>query len=109
VAKKEDFFEYAEYEIGLEKLRRLRWKRLSGSIVLFGYTCALTLSRTHGADMDKNAPKRTISCYSIPRRVVYILRRATQKFSYDIAAWLAYVDYARSEKMSKVVQSGLTR
>ena len=25
---KEDFFRYAEYEIGLETLRRVRWKRL---------------------------------------------------------------------------------
>ncbi len=58
--------------------------------------------------LDKNGSARSISSYSIPRRVTYILRRATQKFSYDIAVWLAYVDYARSEKMTKVVQIGLT-
>lgn len=28
VTRKEDFFKYAEYEINLEKLRRVRWKRL---------------------------------------------------------------------------------
>jgi hypothetical protein len=27
--RKEDFFKYAEYEINLEKLRKVRWKRLS--------------------------------------------------------------------------------
>lgn len=28
-ARKEDFFKYAEYEINLEKLRKIRWKKLS--------------------------------------------------------------------------------
>jgi U3 small nucleolar RNA-associated protein 6 len=27
--KPEDYLKYAEYEIGLERLRRIRWKRLS--------------------------------------------------------------------------------
>lgn len=30
--RKEDFFKYAEYEINLERLRKVRWKRLSTSI-----------------------------------------------------------------------------
>jgi U3 small nucleolar RNA-associated protein 6 len=29
--RKEDFFKYAEYEINLERLRKVRWKRLSTS------------------------------------------------------------------------------
>lgn len=28
-ARKDDFFKYAEYEINLEKLRKIRWKKLS--------------------------------------------------------------------------------
>lgn len=28
VTRKEDFFRYAEYEINLERLRKLRWKKL---------------------------------------------------------------------------------
>ena len=29
--RKEDFFKYGEYEIGLEQLRKVRWKRLRTS------------------------------------------------------------------------------
>jgi U3 small nucleolar RNA-associated protein 6 len=30
--RKDDFFKYAEYEINLERLRRVRWKRLGALI-----------------------------------------------------------------------------
>lgn len=29
VTRKDDFFKYAEYEINLERLRKVRWKKLS--------------------------------------------------------------------------------
>ncbi|RSH93825.1 U3 snoRNP protein [Saitozyma podzolica] len=86
VTRKEDFFKYAEYEINLEKLRRVRWKRL-------GY--------------DRNPPPPSASTFSLPRRVLYILKRATQKFPGDLAVWLAYVEYASREGMRKVVAKGL--
>ena len=31
--RKEDFFKYAEYEINLERLRKVRWRRLSKSLL----------------------------------------------------------------------------
>lgn len=87
VARREDYLGYAQYEAGLERLRRARVKRLG---------------------MDKAGVPRSISGHSIVRRVLYILRRATDKFPYDLGVWLAYVDYARSEGMTKVVLQGLT-
>ncbi|KAJ9102915.1 hypothetical protein QFC20_004881 [Naganishia adeliensis] len=87
VPVKQDFLDYAQYEIGLEKLRRARYKRLG---------------------LDKSAQPRSVSSYSIVRRVLYILRRATDKFPYDLGVWMAYIDYARSEGMTKVVLQGLT-
>lgn len=87
VPVKQDFIDYAQYEIGLEKLRRARYKRLG---------------------LDKSAQPRSVSSYSIVRRALYILRRATDKFPYDLGVWMAYIDYARSEGMTKVVLQGLT-
>lgn len=40
-ARKDDFFKYAEYEINLEKLRKIRWKKLS--------KCAPALERSESA------------------------------------------------------------
>ncbi|ORX33835.1 U3 small nucleolar RNA-associated protein 6-domain-containing protein [Kockovaella imperatae] len=85
--RKEDYFAYAEYEINLERLRKVRWKRL-------GY--------------EENPPPPSASTYSIPRRVLYILKRATVKFPSDLAVWLAYVEFAAREGMRKVVLKGLT-
>ncbi|RXK42029.1 hypothetical protein M231_00750 [Tremella mesenterica] len=82
--RKEDYFRYAEYEINLEVLRRIRWKRLS-----------------------ENPPPPSISTYSLPRRTLYILKRATVKFPSDLAVWLAYIEYASREGMRKVVAKGL--
>jgi U3 small nucleolar RNA-associated protein 6 len=87
VARVEDYLGYARYEISLEKLRRARYKRLG---------------------LEKSGAERGVSSYSIVRRALYILRRATDKFPYDLGVWLAYVDYARSEGMTKVVLQGLT-
>ncbi|EIW70164.1 hypothetical protein TREMEDRAFT_29550 [Tremella mesenterica DSM 1558] len=84
--RKEDYFRYAEYEINLEVLRRIRWKRLK---------------------YDRNPPPPSISTYSLPRRTLYILKRATVKFPSDLAVWLAYIEYASREGMRKVVAKGL--
>lgn len=40
---------------------------------------------------------------------MYILKRATAKFPGDIATWLAYVEYAGTQGMRKIVAKGLTR
>lgn len=54
-----------------------------------------------------NKPPPSASTYSIPRRTLYILKRATAKFPGDLAVWLAYVEYAAREGMTKVVAKGL--
>ena len=41
--KPEDYLAYAEYEIGLERLRRMRWKRLSESRIPLEETTAGSL------------------------------------------------------------------
>ncbi|KAK4683394.1 U3 small nucleolar RNA-associated protein 6, partial [Tremellales sp. Uapishka_1] len=87
VTRKDDFFKYAEYEINLERLRKVRWKKMKYHL---------------------NPPPPSASTYSIPRRVMYILKRATVKFTGDLAVWLAYVEYAAKEGMRKVVGKGLT-
>ncbi|WRT67398.1 uncharacterized protein IL334_004369 [Kwoniella shivajii] len=87
VTRKEDFFKYAEYEINLERLRKVRWKKLKYHL---------------------NPPPPSASTYSLPRRTLYILKRATVKFPGDLATWLAYVEYASREGMRKVVGKGLT-
>ncbi|TXT13606.1 hypothetical protein VHUM_00973 [Vanrija humicola] len=86
VTRKDDFFKYAEYEINLERLRKVRWKKLKYHI---------------------NPPPPSASTYSLPRRTLYILKRATAKFPGDLAVWLAYVEYAAREGMSKVVAKGI--
>ncbi|KAK1925110.1 U3 small nucleolar RNA-associated protein 6-domain-containing protein [Papiliotrema laurentii] len=85
--RKDDFFKYAEYEINLERLRKVRWKKLGYHI---------------------NPPPPSASSYSLPRRAIYILKRATVKFPGDLAVWLAYVEYASREGMRKIVSKGLT-
>lgn len=84
--RKDDFFKYAEYEINLERLRKVRWKKC-------GY--------------HVNPPGPSASTYSLPRRTLYILKRATAKFPGDLAVWLAYVEYAAHQGMTKVVGKGL--
>jgi U3 small nucleolar RNA-associated protein 6 len=102
ITRKEDFFKYAEYEINLERLRKVRWKKLS--------ECHNLRGRRNAADSPEyhiNPPPPSASTYSLPRRTLYILKRATAKFPGDIAVWLAYVEYAAREGMTKVVAKGL--
>lgn len=105
VAQKEDFFGYAEYEIGLEKLRKVRWKKLGRHDYPFGFRVLLTMTTGY----DKSRPPRSISDHSIRRRIAYILRRASDKFPYDLEVWMAYYDYTKSEGMVKVVRELLTK
>ncbi|WWC89825.1 uncharacterized protein L201_004753 [Kwoniella dendrophila CBS 6074] len=86
VTRKEDFFKYAEYEINLERLRKVRYKKLKYHL---------------------NPPPPSASSFSLPRRALYILKRATAKFPGDLATWLAYVEYASREGMRKIVGKGL--
>ncbi|WVW82805.1 hypothetical protein I302_104816 [Kwoniella bestiolae CBS 10118] len=86
VTRKEDYFKYAEYEINLERLRKVRYKKLNYHL---------------------NPPPPSASSFSLPRRALYILKRATVKFPGDLATWLAYVEFASREGMRKIVGKGL--
>ena len=103
--RKDDYFKYAEYEINLEHLRRVRWKRLSTRAEL----TSCPADSVYSVEYDVDPPPPSASTYSLPRRAMYILKRATVKFSGDLAVWLAYVEYASREGMRKVVLKGLTR
>ncbi|TYJ52795.1 hypothetical protein B9479_006599 [Cryptococcus floricola] len=88
IQRKEDFFRYAQYEINLERLRRVRWRKLRYHI---------------------NPPPPSASTYSIQRRTLYILKRATSKFPQDLSVWLTYIQYASREGMRKVVGQGIVK
>ncbi|WVQ77662.1 hypothetical protein IAR50_007350 [Cryptococcus sp. DSM 104548] len=88
IQRKEDFFRYAQYEINLERLRRVRWRKLRYHI---------------------NPPPPSASTYSIQRRTLYILKRATSKFPQDMSVWLTYIQYASREGMRKVVGQGIVK
>ncbi|GAO46438.1 hypothetical protein G7K_0669-t1 [Saitoella complicata NRRL Y-17804] len=79
IAKKTDFLRYVEYEMNLEALRKKRVKRLN----IMG--------------------KPTVSDWAGQRRIFFILDRATRKFHGDIALWVQYINYARSQKSNKVI------
>lgn len=68
----------------------------------------LRYSSLPSLELDLSPQPRSISSSSIPRRILYILRRATDKFPSDLRCWLARVDYGKSEGMGKVVGGVLT-
>ncbi|KZT62455.1 hypothetical protein CALCODRAFT_426062 [Calocera cornea HHB12733] len=72
VADKADFLRYAQYEIGLEALRRKRLQRLK---------------------LPPSPP--SISDYAIVRRQYYIFERAVRKFKADVSLWTEYIELAR--------------
>lgn len=75
-----DYARYAEFEMNLDSLRRKRVKRLG------------VKSSNHTG----------------PRRIFFILNRATQKFQGDIGLWMQYIDFARKQKSNKKVSKILT-
>ncbi|KAL5335725.1 U3 small nucleolar RNA-associated protein 6-domain-containing protein [Aspergillus crustosus] len=68
-----DFVRYAEYEMNLDSLRRIRVKRMG--------------IRSTG--------------FSGQRRIFFVLDRATRKFHGDIGLWIQSIDYARRQKAYK--------
>ncbi|KAI9773425.1 MAG: U3 snoRNP protein [Geoglossum simile] len=68
-----DYARYAEFEMNLESLRRKRVKRLGIKS----------------------------SYHSGPRRIFFVLDRATRRFCGDLGLWMQYIEYARKEKANK--------
>ncbi|KIY44507.1 hypothetical protein FISHEDRAFT_21736, partial [Fistulina hepatica ATCC 64428] len=85
VAKKADFLRYLQYEMGLERLRRLRADRL-------GRLAHPGLKGPH-----------TVSDHSIVKRQYAIYERAVKKFKDDVPLWVEYIKCARREGASGLV------
>lgn len=76
-----DYARYAEYEMNLDTLRRKRIKRLGVKT----------------------------TTYTGPRRIFFVLDRATRKFHGDVGLWMQYISFARKQKSHKKVTEILTR
>ncbi|KAJ2862305.1 U3 snoRNP protein [Coemansia aciculifera] len=75
-----DFLRYIEYEINVDALRRKRKHR--------------TAAKDAGG-------KRTLSDYSIGRRIVSIFERGLTRHPDDVALWLQYIAFVRSSDHSE--------
>ncbi|KAF5371580.1 hypothetical protein D9758_003433 [Tetrapyrgos nigripes] len=80
VAKKADFLRYAQYEMGLEQLRRKRAERLK----------------------IPSTPK-TISDYALVRRQFNIFERVLKRFKSDVGLWIEYIQLAKKEGARSLV------
>jgi hypothetical protein len=84
-AERRDFERYIEYERTFEQLLKARRARL-------------------GAEKGKAAAK-----FSCVKHIHFIFDRAVKKFRGDIALWLEWIDYAKSEQSSKVLSKIFAR
>ena len=89
--RKKDFLAYIEYEMNLERLRRMRVKKLSGS----GLLC-LIHRRTEIITLA-TGKNHSISDHSMVQRQFQIFERATRKFRADVRLWVQYIDVAQRE------------
>ncbi|KAJ2332398.1 U3 snoRNP protein [Coemansia sp. RSA 2681] len=78
-----DFLRYIEYEINVDTLRRKRKNRASAPL------------------KDQQGSKRTLSDYSIGRRIVSIFERALTRHPNDVALWLQYIEFVRASDHSE--------
>ncbi|KAJ2485325.1 U3 snoRNP protein [Coemansia sp. RSA 2050] len=94
-----DFLRYIEYEINVDALRR---------------------KRKHRTMRQGQAAKRTLSDFSIGRRIVSIFERALARHSSDVALWLQYIEFvktsdhsedgeASSRALSRIYASAITK
>ena len=77
-----DFARYAQYEMNVEALYRKRSKRLKGRAA----------RKMHFGQ----------------RRIIFLLDRATRRFPGDLALWLQYIEYAKSQEAHNVLGRVLT-
>ncbi|KAJ2051712.1 U3 snoRNP protein [Coemansia sp. S16] len=75
-----DFLRYIEYEINVDALRR---------------------KRKHRTTAKDKASKRTLSDYSIGRRIVSIFERGLTRHPNDVALWLQYIAFVKSSDHSE--------
>lgn len=86
--KPSEFMAYANYEINVEKLRKLRVNRMKKQGNL------------------KGTRKEN---FMTARRINFIFERATRRFPSNLGLWTKAVDFARSQKMVNVVNKELTQ
>ena len=77
-----DFARYTQYEMNVEALYRKRSKRLKGRAA----------RKMHFGQ----------------RRIIFLLDRATRRFPGDLALWLQYIEYAKSQEAHSVLGRVLT-
>ena len=76
-----DFARYVQYEMNVDALCRKRSKRLNG---------------------------RARNMHFGQRRIIFTLDRATRRFPGDLALWLQYIEYSKSQRAHSVLARALT-
>ncbi|TID29517.1 hypothetical protein CANINC_001912 [Pichia inconspicua] len=80
-SKPADFLAYVKFEKNVDRLRKKRVERLKDAI-------------------DRTP---SVSSWAIPRRILYIFQRGTNKFPSSMELWAGYLKYARKQESVKVV------
>ncbi|KAK2992487.1 hypothetical protein RJ640_005634 [Escallonia rubra] len=83
---KQDYLAYADYEIRLDSLRRLRKKAV-----------ALEMKKKGNKKM-----KKSVSDFAGVARVVDIYRLATDRFKGDVELWFRYLEYCREKRNGRM-------
>ena len=99
VPRKRDFLAYIEYEMNLERLRRMRVKKLSGSASFCPMRRRVYSDSTTTLATGKN---HSISDHSMVQRQFQIFERATRKFRADVRLWVQYIDVAQRENAKQL-------
>lgn len=86
-----DYMRYVEYEIQLDRLRRLRKKELGKCNCLCG------------SDKAGIRRKNAQSDHAGVKRVFFIFDRAVKRFPGDVKLWLQYVEFCKMSKSYRAV------
>ncbi|KAJ2888091.1 U3 snoRNP protein, partial [Coemansia aciculifera] len=82
--KQSSFLQYIAYEINVDTLRRKRKNRATSS-----------------SKKKDDGDKRSLSDYSIGRRIVSIFERALTRHPEDVSLWLQYIDFVGTSDHSE--------
>ncbi|KAI9017097.1 U3 small nucleolar RNA-associated protein 6-domain-containing protein [Gaertneriomyces semiglobifer] len=96
IPQKGDFLRYISYEDNLERLRRVRKKRLYGE-------------KPKGDEKGKEGGLSSLSDYSILRRLHGLYSRMLKKFGGDPALWVQYFEWCKRTNSSKALAKNFAR
>lgn len=82
-AKPIDYTRYAQYEVSLDKLRKIRANRVFSG--------------------NEKEESHSVGEYGGTRRILFIHERATRRFPGNISLWIEYLEYARSIHANQVI------